>query len=409
MTVKYYNDDCTYSLPQKRLTARWLEEVARGEGYRLGDVTYVFCSARRLLEMNRQFLGHDYFTDIITFDYSDRKGEKVVSGDIFIDVETVRDNARIYGATALCEMRRVVVHGVLHLCGQKDKTPRANAQMHRKEDKYLKFWDELPKRPGSGVRSVLSALLAGVLLVGCTGGRPQAKAPQTALSAEAELCTAVVVPFVEGDTLYYHKRSYTENGFEEHCNVYVERNRGAECFRRLLSDDRFCRGQELEERLAELREKMPLPFRRHDRMGCPEAWLPLVQVGGERYLDGGAYNYPLRITDSLVEEVMMDGSRFTVIESFEKPAPGHYRIVSLDFLDRKRRRFDLYRLDSVRGASALVVHRDSELLYRKLMVPRECAERYDLLEWDCTELPYGNEVAYDDLDFDKLIENADCK
>lgn len=406
MAVKYYNDDCTYSLPQKRLTARWLEEVARGEGYRLGDVTYVFCSARRLLEMNRQFLGHDYFTDIITFDYSDRKGEKVVSGDIFIDVETVRDNARIYGATALCEMRRVVVHGVLHLCGQKDKTPRANAQMHRKEDKYLKFWDELPKRPGAGVRSVLSALLAGVLLVGCTGGRPQAKAPQTTLSADAELCTAVEVPFVEGDTLYYHKRSYTENGSEEHCNVYVERNRGAECFRRLLSDDRFCRGQELEERLAELREKMPLPFRRHDRMGCPETWLPLVQVGGERYLDGGVYNYPLRITDSLVEEVMMDGSRFTVILSFEKPASGHYRIVSLDFFERKRMRFDLYRLDSLRGASALVVHCDTALLYRKLMVPRECAERYDLLEWDCTELPYGNEVAYDDLDFDKLIENA---
>lgn len=406
MAVKYYNDDSTYSLPQKRLTARWLEEVARSEGYRLGDVTYVFCSARRLLEMNRQFLGHDYFTDIITFDYSDRKGEKVVSGDIFIDVETVRDNARIYGATALCEMRRVVVHGVLHLCGQKDKTPRANARMHRKEDKYLKFWDELPKRPGAGVRSVLSALLAGVLLVGCTGGRPQAKALQTALSAEAELCAAAEVPFVEGDTLYHHKRSYTVNGSEAHCNVYVERNRGAECFRRLLSDDRFCRGRELEERLAEFHEKMPLPFRRHDRMGCPETWLPLVQVGGERYLDGGVYNYPLRITDSLVEEVMMDGSRFTVIVAFEKPASGHYRIVSLDFFERKRMRFDFYRLDSVRGASALVVHRDSELLYRKLMVPRESAERYDLLEWDCTELPYGNEVAYDDLDFDKLIEKA---
>ncbi|MBQ8471262.1 MAG: rRNA maturation RNase YbeY, partial [Alistipes sp.] len=78
--------------------------------------------------------------DIITFDYSDLKGERIIHGDIYIDVETVRDNARIYGATALEEMRRVVVHGVLHLCGQKDKTPRANRQMHRKEDKYLKFW-----------------------------------------------------------------------------------------------------------------------------------------------------------------------------------------------------------------------------------------------------------------------------
>lgn len=73
--------------------------------------------------MNRQFLGHDYYTDVITFDYSDRKGARIVSGDIFIDVETVADNAREYGAAKLTEMRRVVVHGLLHLCGQKDKTP----------------------------------------------------------------------------------------------------------------------------------------------------------------------------------------------------------------------------------------------------------------------------------------------
>jgi len=97
-------------------------------------------SAQRLLEMNRQYLGHDYFTDVITFDYSDRRGTRIVSGDIFIDVETVRDNARLYGARPLEEMRRVVVHGVLHLCGQGDKTPRTNAQMHRKEDRYLRFW-----------------------------------------------------------------------------------------------------------------------------------------------------------------------------------------------------------------------------------------------------------------------------
>ena len=66
MAVRYFTDDCTYRLPQKRLTARWLHEVAAGEGYALGDVTYIFCSAQRLLEMNRQYLGHDYFTDVIT-------------------------------------------------------------------------------------------------------------------------------------------------------------------------------------------------------------------------------------------------------------------------------------------------------------------------------------------------------
>lgn len=140
--VRYYTDDCAYRLPQKRLTAAWLRDVARAEGYGLGDVNYIFCSARKLLEMNRQFLGHDYFTDVITFDYSDRRDARIVSGDVFIDVETVADNARLYGASRLDEMRRVVVHGLLHLCGQGDKTPCTNRQMHRKEDKYLAFWKQ---------------------------------------------------------------------------------------------------------------------------------------------------------------------------------------------------------------------------------------------------------------------------
>ena len=141
--VRYYNDDCTYRLPEKRLTAAWLKRVAEEEGYTLGDVTYIFCSSQVHRKMNVDFIGHDYFTDVITFDYSDLRGEGVVSGDIFIDVDTVRDNARIYGATALHEMRRVVVHGLLHLGGQKAKTPRAEKQMHKKEDKYLaKFYEE---------------------------------------------------------------------------------------------------------------------------------------------------------------------------------------------------------------------------------------------------------------------------
>ena len=138
--VRYYNDSCSYALPAKRLTSAWLKSVAEQEGYTLGDVTYIFCSAERLLEINREFLGHDYYTDIITFDESDLRGEGVINGEIYIDVETVADNAAQFGATRLEEMRRVVVHGVLHLCGQKDKTPRAERQMHRKEDKYLAYW-----------------------------------------------------------------------------------------------------------------------------------------------------------------------------------------------------------------------------------------------------------------------------
>ena len=137
--VRYYNDSTTYRLREKRKVAAWLKMVAEQEGYTLGDVTYIFCSSEVHRKMNIDFIGHDYFTDIITFDYSELE-EGVVSGDIFIDVDTVADNARIYGVTARQEMLRVVVHGVLHLCGQKDKEPEDEKEMHRKEDKYLAMY-----------------------------------------------------------------------------------------------------------------------------------------------------------------------------------------------------------------------------------------------------------------------------
>ena len=140
---RYYNDQTNFRLRDKRKIASWLKAVAQEEGYALGDVTYIFCSSEVHRKMNIDFIGHDYFTDVITFDYSDLKGEGIVSGDIFIDVDTVKDNARIYGATFTSEMHRIIVHGVLHLCGQKDKTPRAEKQMHRKEDKYLKLLSEM--------------------------------------------------------------------------------------------------------------------------------------------------------------------------------------------------------------------------------------------------------------------------
>ena len=140
--IRYYNDSINYRLRDKRKIARWVEAIAEAEGFVAGDINYIFCSSEVHRKMNIDFVGHDYFTDIITFDYSDLKGEGVVSGDIFIDVDTVADNARIYGATRRDEMLRVVVHGVLHLCGQKDKTPRAEKQMHRKEDKYIAIYKE---------------------------------------------------------------------------------------------------------------------------------------------------------------------------------------------------------------------------------------------------------------------------
>ncbi len=143
MDILYFNDGSNYRLQDKRLIRKWLREIARAEGdYRIEQVNYIFCSSERHRAMNIEFLGHDYFTDIITFDDS-RLKEGWIAGDIFIDVETVTDNARIYGTTPRREMLRVVAHGVLHLCGQKDKTPRAERQMHAKEDRYLALLDRM--------------------------------------------------------------------------------------------------------------------------------------------------------------------------------------------------------------------------------------------------------------------------
>ena len=143
MDILYHNDGCTCTLRERRLLRRWLREVARAEGgCRIGCINYVFCPSERMLEMNRRYLGHDYYTDIITFDDSDLRSG-IIAGDIFIDVETVADNARLYGATRSEELLRVMVHGVLHLCGQKDKSPRANRRMHAKEEKYLALLSDM--------------------------------------------------------------------------------------------------------------------------------------------------------------------------------------------------------------------------------------------------------------------------
>ncbi|MBQ9138776.1 MAG: rRNA maturation RNase YbeY [Alistipes sp.] len=141
MDINYHCQECNYRLRHKRAIRSWLRKVAQCEGdYTVGEINYIFCPSSLHRQMNIDFVGHDYFTDIITFDYSNLDGG-VIAGDIYIDYQTVADNARIYGTTAETEMRRVVVHGVLHLCGQGDKTPDTEAVMHSKEDKYLTMFD----------------------------------------------------------------------------------------------------------------------------------------------------------------------------------------------------------------------------------------------------------------------------
>lgn len=115
-------------------TAKWLTEVASQYDRRVGDLTYMFCSDEEILRTNREFLDHDYYTDIITFDYT--IGNKV-GADILISVDTVLSNALQLGIAFEEELHRVVVHGLLHLCGLKDKLPEERVEMERAENEAL--------------------------------------------------------------------------------------------------------------------------------------------------------------------------------------------------------------------------------------------------------------------------------
>lgn len=137
MAIHFYNQETDY-MPRGRVKInRWVREAIHNEGFRVGEICYIFCSSENHIGINRQYLGHDYYTDVITFDYSDLEGRKVVSGDIFIDPFTVDDNAAQLGTEAAEEQLRVIIHGAMHLCGYKDKTDAEAAQMRQKEDFYL--------------------------------------------------------------------------------------------------------------------------------------------------------------------------------------------------------------------------------------------------------------------------------
>ena len=121
------------ALDEKRIAA-WLKDVATSYHRRVGELCYRFCTDDVILECNRQFLNHDYFTDIITFDYSEGRR---ISGDMLISLDTVKSNAKKLGIDYDRELLRVIVHGVLHLCGLHDKEPGEREEMEAAEDKAL--------------------------------------------------------------------------------------------------------------------------------------------------------------------------------------------------------------------------------------------------------------------------------
>ncbi len=136
--IRFFNEDTDYKLPRKQNTRQWLKQQAQAEGETAGDLNYIFCSDEHLLQVNREFLQHDYYTDIITFDTSETDAK--TDGDIFISVDRVLDNATQHGTAPDQEMRRVMAHGLLHLCGYGDKTDDEVALMRAKEDEWLSKW-----------------------------------------------------------------------------------------------------------------------------------------------------------------------------------------------------------------------------------------------------------------------------
>jgi probable rRNA maturation factor len=132
--------EITYNMKNKLKVKNWVKSILDTESKKAGEITYVFCNDEHMLGMNEKYLKHDTFTDIITFDYSE-KGK--LSGDIFISIERVKENAESFQTTFNQELGRVIAHGVLHLSGYKDKNPKDKKMMRIKEDFYLTTYPNL--------------------------------------------------------------------------------------------------------------------------------------------------------------------------------------------------------------------------------------------------------------------------
>ena len=131
-----YNIQGTASMPDlcEGEVSAWVRQVAAGYDRVVGDINYIFVDDETMLDINRRFIGHDYYTDHIGFDYTEGRA---LSGDIYISLDTVRTNAELFGATFSQELHRIIIHGLLHLCGIEDKTPEQRQVMQQAEDKAL--------------------------------------------------------------------------------------------------------------------------------------------------------------------------------------------------------------------------------------------------------------------------------
>jgi rRNA maturation RNase YbeY len=137
--INFHTEDIKFTLKNKTILKKWIVSVIEKKKRKAGDLNFIFCSDEHLLGINRQYLDHDTYTDIITFDYSKEDLKMPVSGDIFISVERVEENAKKFKKNFENELHRVIIHGTLHLLGYKDKTKTAKEEMTKEEDKSLKL------------------------------------------------------------------------------------------------------------------------------------------------------------------------------------------------------------------------------------------------------------------------------
>ena len=134
--IEFHVEQVSFPAIDVAKVTSWIERVAAGYGKRVGEVHYIFCSDERILEVNREFLRHDYYTDHIGFDYS---VDNILSGDLFLSLDTIRSNAEQLGEQYGRELHRVIIHGILHLVGFKDKTPSERREMEAAEDAALEM------------------------------------------------------------------------------------------------------------------------------------------------------------------------------------------------------------------------------------------------------------------------------
>jgi len=134
-SVNFFEEDISFKLKNKTGVKQWIKAAVEAEGYQLKELNYIFCSDQYLLKINQQYLDHDTYTDIITFDNSEKKG--TIKGDIFISIERIRENAAQFDSGEVNELHRVIIHGVLHLLGYQDKKAEKKKIMSGKEDHYL--------------------------------------------------------------------------------------------------------------------------------------------------------------------------------------------------------------------------------------------------------------------------------